>query len=192
MSYKVAIFIDFNNMLWDYQNSFKSGTHSQIPERAWQNFNYGIFFLLSVLFKNPIIKFSHVFSHVVYSVSNESKRTKGAMLFSRKMKKIFSEPGFLINELPRKRGTKSESGVDIFLACNMLTGAKKDFYDIAVLASRDNDFIPVVEMVQNKYFKKVIQLAYFNEKSEFPFLRSVCYGNIDLGDLDNEFKIKSK
>lgn len=52
-----------------------------------------------------------------------------------------------------------EKGVDVQLAVDMLTGAFRDDYDVAVLVSSDGDFRPVVEAVRE--IGKRVEYIYF-------------------------------
>lgn len=66
-------------------------------------------------------------------------------------------PAFTVKVIPRqlqKNGKKTgddpyvEKGVDVKLACDMLSGAFKGAYDVAVLITEDADFAPAIECVQ--------------------------------------------
>ena len=52
-----------------------------------------------------------------------------------------------------------QKGVDVELACDMMTFAIKDCYDVAILISGDGDFIPVVERVKDQ--GKIVEVASF-------------------------------
>ncbi|WP_147107256.1 NYN domain-containing protein [Tateyamaria sp. syn59] len=83
------------------------------------------------------------------------------------------------------RGTE-EKGVDTRLATDLVSLAWEDAYDVAVLVTSDQDFVPAAEILQNKG-KKVIHAA-------FPphgwHLKQKCWGSIDLGKFMKEFEFK--
>ena len=62
-----------------------------------------------------------------------------------------------------------QKGVDVELACDMLTFAIKDYYDVAILISGDGDFVPVVERVKD--LGKIVEVASFCTKTASGGLR---------------------
>ena len=69
-------------------------------------------------------------------------------------------------------------GDDVCLANDLIKGAYEDLYDIAIIVSGDEDFIPAIKTVQTLN-KKVIN-AFFH-KSSSNALRSICNNCINLG-----------
>ena len=68
-------------------------------------------------------------------------------------------------------------GDDIYLATDLIKGSFKDLYDIAIIVSGDEDFIPAIKVVQ-ELNKKVIN-AFFPKSSSY-LLRNCCDGSINL------------
>lgn len=60
-------------------------------------------------------------------------------------------------------GTKTEKGVDVKLAVDMITKAYKNHYDIAILISGDADFVEVVKEVKDQ--AKHVELVTFPQQS---------------------------
>lgn len=75
-----------------------------------------------------------------------------------------------------------EKAIDMLLATDLIRLAIDDFYDVAVLASLDEDMVPAVSFVQS-LGKKVIQ-------SGFPpsgvGLAAQCWASFDVLTIANE------
>ena len=71
----------------------------------------------------------------------------------------------------------SIKGDDVYLATDLIKGAYEDLYDVAIIVSGDEDFIPAIKVVQ-KRGKKVIN-AFFPKSSSY-LLRNCCNGSINL------------
>jgi len=68
-------------------------------------------------------------------------------------------------------------GDDVYLATDLIKGAYEDLYDVAIIVSGDEDFIPAIKLTQ-KNKKKVIN-AFFPKSSSY-LLRECCDGSINL------------
>jgi uncharacterized LabA/DUF88 family protein len=68
-------------------------------------------------------------------------------------------------------------GDDVYLATDLIKGAYEDLYDVAIIVSGDEDFIPAIKLAQ-KNKKKVIN-AFFPKSSSYQ-LRDCCDGSINL------------
>ena len=68
-------------------------------------------------------------------------------------------------------------GDDVYLATDLIKGAYEDLYDIAIIVSGDEDFIPAIKLAQ-KNGKKVIN-AFFPKSSSY-LLRNCCNDSINL------------
>ena len=68
-------------------------------------------------------------------------------------------------------------GDDIYLATDLIKGAYENLYDVAIIVSGDEDFIPSIKLAQ-KNGKKVIN-AFFPKSSSY-LLRNCCDGSINL------------
>jgi len=71
-------------------------------------------------------------------------------------------------------------GDDVYLATDLIKGAYEDLYDVAIIVSGDEDFIPAIKLAQ-KNKKKVIN-AFFPKSSSY-LLRNCCEGSINLKKL---------
>jgi len=67
-------------------------------------------------------------------------------------------------------GTKTEKGVDVTLAIDMLTGAFKNHYDVAILISGDADFVEVLQEI--KELAKHVELAVFPDQKCYHLKKS--------------------
>jgi len=72
-----------------------------------------------------------------------------------------------------------EKGVDTKIACDMLSLAMRELYDLAVLISDDADLIPSVECVQDVLDKQVVHVGFKRSGGTYaallgPFLRSIA------------------
>lgn len=75
-------------------------------------------------------------------------------------------------------------GDDVQLTADLLMGAFKDTYDIAIIVSGDADFIPVINILR-KEFKKKIGNAFFRRTSSYK-LRKACDFSVNLNKLIRE------
>ncbi len=73
-----------------------------------------------------------------------------------------------------------EKGVDTKIACDMLSLAMRDLYDIALVLSDDADLIPSVECVQDVLDKKVIHVGLKTPKPHGGLIRSAAWAHILL------------
>lgn len=71
----------------------------------------------------------------------------------------------------------SIKGDDVYLATDLIKGAFKDLYDVAIIVSGDEDFIPTIKVAQEN--KKKIINAFFPKSSSY-LLRNCCDGSINL------------
>ena len=72
---------------------------------------------------------------------------------------------------PRPDGTKTEKGVDVKLAIDMLIKAYKDHYDVAILISGDGDFAQVVQEVKDR--AKHVELCVFTNQKCYHLRKTV-------------------
>ena len=81
------------------------------------------------------------------------------------------------------RGTE-EKGVDARIATDMIRLAWIGNYDVAVLASSDRDFIPVVEFLETRNIK-VIHCTFPEQGME---LARTCWGSISIPDIRDRLR----
>ena len=82
------------------------------------------------------------------------------------------------------RGTE-EKGVDARIATDMIRLAWIGNYDVAVLASSDRDFIPVVEFLETRNIK-VIHCTFPDQGME---LARACWGSIDIPVIRDQLRM---
>lgn len=80
------------------------------------------------------------------------------------------------------RGTE-EKGVDTRIATDLVSLAWEGAYDVAILVTADQDFVPAAEYLQNKGIKVI--------HGGFPpngmLLRQKCWASIDIPNFKDEF-----
>ncbi len=80
------------------------------------------------------------------------------------------------------RGTV-EKGVDTALATDLIQAALDDLFGEAILISADADFVPAVELVQNRTNTRVIHAHIRPQGQE---LRNACWSHMFIDDLMDE------
>lgn len=85
------------------------------------------------------------------------------------------------------RGTE-EKGIDTLIASDLVSLAWEGAYDVAVLVSSDQDFVPAAEYLQSKGIK-VVQAAF---PPSGMLLRQKCWASIDIPIFMEEFEYKKK
>lgn len=81
------------------------------------------------------------------------------------------------------RGTE-EKGVDTAMVTDMISLAWTDNYDVAVLVSSDQDFIPVAEFLQTRGVK-VVHGAFPPRASR---LTAACWGSVAIPQIREQFR----
>lgn len=153
---KVSIFIDGNNFYFGLKKIYGDDFRAM-------RFNFE-------KFCNFISKDREIIQIYYYNApldrTRDLEKYKSQQKFFEKLKKIPKFNVVLCKLLKRKiKGTNQYYYVlkedDIHMAGDMIKGAFKDFYDVAILVSGDGDFVPAVKIVQeegkkveNIYFKK--------------------------------------
>ncbi|HJX50342.1 hypothetical protein A3K73_03670 [Candidatus Pacearchaeota archaeon RBG_13_36_9] len=72
-------------------------------------------------------------------------------------------------------------GDDVHLSHDLLMGAVDNLYDTAIIVSGDEDFMPIIKTVRERYRKKV-ENAYFSKSSSYN-LRRACDSSIPLDKI---------
>ena len=77
-------------------------------------------------------------------------------------------------------------GDDVYLANDMIVGAYENLYDVAILISGDEDFIPVVNTLK-KLDKKVENLYFTSSSSKN--LRKTCTSYLNIRNILDKIKL---
>ncbi len=153
---RISIFIDGNNFYFGLKKIYEN-------EKDLINFNFEKFcnFLKG---KNEIVNIFYY--NAPLDRTKNLDKYKNQQKFFEKIKKI---PKFnlILCKLLKRRIKKTNKYYyvlkedDIHMAVDLVKGAFKNFYDIAILVSGDGDFVPAVlvskeegKFVENVYFKK--------------------------------------
>lgn len=83
------------------------------------------------------------------------------------------------------RGTE-EKGIDTRIATDLVSLAWEGAYDVAILVSSDQDFVPAAEYLQNKG-GKVIHGGIGNKGM---LLRQKCWGALDIPSFKSDFELR--
>ena len=192
---RISIFIDFPNLSGSWKRAFGKKPKEHIPEDGWSYLNSSLLTLYSLTSRVPLKKLDHKITHICYPLLDDDSRSKHEYNFYKKVVSLSTEYGYVWKAQPKGLVENSytshlkEKGVDSFIVCQLMIGAKKGLYDTAILVSNDNDYVPAVEIVQNKYKCKVIQGAYIDLMAENAYLRGICYGHIDFNKLNEKFQL---
>lgn len=166
---RVMIFIDGSNL---YHSLKKLG----INKIDFQK-------LLQLLVKDKLL-ISTFYYNAPLDISIDKKKYWEQQKFFNKLKKI---PNFNIvfcklRKHERKNGNYifDVKGDDVHLAIDLVSGAYENLYDIAIIISGDEDFVPAIKKVQ-KLGKRIIN-AYFKSSSSAS-LKKTCDNFIYMNDL---------
>ncbi|MBU4308807.1 MAG: NYN domain-containing protein [Nanoarchaeota archaeon] len=172
---KVSIFIDGNNFYFGLKRIYKD-------KKKLMNFNFERFcaFLAN---KREIVKIFY-YNAAMDRTKNPDKYKTQQKFFSQ-LKKIPKFNLILCKLLKRKiQGTNQYYYIlkedDIHMAGDLIKGAFKNTYDVAILVSGDGDFVPAVKIAQEE--GKIIENIYF-KKSASTNLKRKC---------DNSFMLKEE
>ncbi|MBK7304119.1 MAG: NYN domain-containing protein [Saprospiraceae bacterium] len=183
---RVAILVDREN-LFEALSSNQEGILEDgfLPMFVWENFNDRILGAIKELSRHESLH--HVGTWMFASKRVDLHKEEGKeeidkeVKFLERMKAIDSLFGFIVRYGMgyKSNGLYHSKGVDVNLVCQMLVGAFEDEYDICVLVSDDDDFIPAVEIVQNFYGKQVYHAGFQGDR-----LRAACYGNVEFEEIE--------
>ena len=194
-SLRVRVFVDF----WNFQSSLRR-------EESRFNIDWNV---LGRVLATEAAKVVDENSRVVYQGMNVygSYAPENPNRFLHNVVATF--PGVQVAEVPRQRrregprcptcyeevafcpqcnasmrGTE-EKGVDARIATDMIRLAWIGNYDVAVLASSDRDFIPVVEFLETRNIK-VIHCTFPEQGME---LARTCWGGISIPAIREQFRL---
>lgn len=80
-------------------------------------------------------------------------------------------------KIPQKR-TAREKGIDVLCALELVELARSGFYDVVVLASRDTDLIPAVELAHSFDSCKVETVQWVHPEKKYTFGKLVSNNDI--------------
>ena len=101
-------------------------------------------------------------------------------------------PGFtIILCRMRKHGTDKNQhfdvkGDDVHLAVDLVSGAYENLYDVAIIVSGDEDFVPAIQKAQ-KLGKKIVAAYFWSSISSY--LRQVCDDSICLDRITEQVRL---
>lgn len=196
---RVAIFIDYYNTMSEISREMDNQIkyiknhkeHAMYPyllskrelkkpieffkRNVWKNFNQILMKYLSEKLGAHV--YDHIGTFITLGIRKEyHKEGNHDRKTYEKLREISQLDGFIVHfELTRsnEEGRLQEYGVDANIACQMLLGAFRDQYDVGVIVSNDQDFIPAIDMVQKSYGKKIFHLG-----PSFQ-IKSACYGSLN-------------
>lgn len=90
-----------------------------------------------------------------------------------------------LGRIIQRDNQRMEKGVDVRLASDMVFYASKDFYDVAIVVTEDQDFAPAMASV--KELGKHIELALFSDGQNRDMLR-VADRIISMAEITNKYK----
>jgi uncharacterized LabA/DUF88 family protein len=163
---RVMIFIDGSNFYYSLRNSFYK---TKIDFEKFCNFLSENDDLIVIKYYNSVL-----------NIDDDEEAYKKQQLFFDSLREISVMDIFFGRLEKRPDGKKSEKGVDVKLAVDMVVNAYKDNYDIAILVSNDADFIPAIEEIK-ALGKQVINVSFPKTKSYH--LNKVCSKTIKVNDI---------
>lgn len=191
---RVSIYIDRKNFNHQYkENGFQLSENDMIPLSIWKILNESIL----NIYINKSKKEDNLYNDSgKYNIHHQgtwlfvSERTDFLTVDKVDESDLLQEKQFLqfmesvdsLHGFNIKYGMRSIindqvriKGVDINIVCHMMHNAFQDNFDVAILLSDSEEFVPVVEMVQDEFGKQVYHLGFNADR-----LRATCFGNIPL------------
>ena len=173
---RVAIFIDGSNL---YHNL-----------RVLKSKDIDFQKLINFLIKERLL--TNVFYYnAPLDISVNKEQYWDMQRFLENLRKI---PGFNIILCKRRKYKKQDGsfvfemkGDDVYLAIDMVSGAYENLFDIAILVSGDEDFVPVIKRLQK--LGKVVENAYFKSSSSNA-LKNCADNSICLNEIIKEVTLK--
>jgi uncharacterized LabA/DUF88 family protein len=190
-THRICIFIDYDNFT-SRLSSFLDLDEENID--IWSTFNDKIINFISTSFPSLGKEIQHEGTFLCIGISDQiviPELAKQELKIVKEFEKINQNLGFIVKYGNRTAPYKDkktgkyklgkEKGVDAEIICEMFMGAHLDSYDIAILFSDDNDYLPVITRVQGHFSKKIIQAGFLPNSK----VRSEAYGHIKL---ENTYK----
>ena len=178
---RVRILVDFWNLQLAW-NSFHEGRGNGRPRLNWR-------VLPNVLIPrtgdgNGVYHGCHVYA----SIDPDSEPDERLRRFLHDVMNRF--PGFRVIIKDRKRSTHTcphcrrgttrtvEKGVDTALVTDLIQAAMDNLVDDAILISNDADFVPAVELIQNRTTTRVIHAGIRSGRQ----LQNACWSHVVLDE----------
>ena len=169
---RVAIFIDGSNLYYSLKNL-------KIDRINFQR-------LLQLLIKDKML-ITTFYYNAPLNIKVNPKTYWEQQKFFNELRKIpdFNVVLCRLRKHKRKNGNYvfDVKGDDVHLAVDLVSGAYENLYDIAIIVSGDEDFVPAIKKAQ-KLGKKIIN-AYFKSSSSAS-LKKTCDDFIYMNDLVKE------
>jgi len=196
-SERIAIYIDRKNFNKNYsKRGYRVSEDGFVPFDVWQSLNSNIIKIYDEKSNSDGKNSPHIDHHVHHLgtwlfVSERTdflsmeiidpKALAKEKKFLKFMKSVDSLYGYNIKYGTRISDGKNEriKGVDINIVCHMMHNAFQDHYDVAILVTDNEEFVPVVEMVQDEFGKQVYHMGFAEDR-----LRATCFGNIPIEQPD--------
>lgn len=174
---RVRILIDF----WNFQLAWNTFNSPKRPRIHWQGLPDVLVPLVSAE-GDGMYHGCYVYASVGQSEKDEKLRRfleimasfPGYNVVVKDRKQRYSEPCPNCHT-PIKRTV--EKGVDTALVTDLIQAAVDNLFDDAILISGDADFVPAVELIQNRTTARVIH-AYFKHQGHE--LRKSCWSHVIL------------
>lgn len=135
---RVIVFFDYSN----FHGALNQATNGEFPDRKRFDFNR---FVQALTRNMDLIKVYFVCSAGVGS---------GAVGLQRFYDWLDGQEYFYVKQFERRgngpAGEQREKQVDVYLATQVVALAYENAYDIAIIVSGDEDYIPAIEIVQQK------------------------------------------
>lgn len=132
---RVIVFLDYSN----FHQALSRLTEGEFPQRKKFDFSA---FVQTLTQGMDLIK--------VYFVCSSSSNSGGQQRF---YDWLDGQEYFYVKQFERKAnefGEQREKQVDVYLATQVVALAYENAYDIAVIVSGDEDYVPAIEIVQQK------------------------------------------
>ena len=182
---RIAIYIDYDNFI-NRASNYLNCVPSKID--IWDQFNNSLLGYIKKVDSDER-KIDHRGTYLCVGLSDPltiPELAKQELSIVNAFQKLNQNKGFIVkygnrtapyrdNETGQYKLGK-EKGVDAEIICQMFMGAHLDNYDVAVLLSDDNDYLPVITRVQDYFSKKVIQVGFLPNTK----IRSEAYSHIKL------------
>ncbi len=101
------------------------------------------------------------FYTAIFSFNNQSPELERLIIAKQRFALMLKHKGFTVceGEIIQNGQKQYEKGVDTLLTMDVVSGAILDTYDVAIIVSSDNDFLPLFKRVKS-YNKKVEYIGF--------------------------------